>query len=90
LSFVVEGEDLGDWWSFRRHVRLTTPSGEATCVQGGGGGVDEEWIEHRTLELADGPLTITYVDGTGAVLDREEISQLPEDQVPPPGRTSSG
>ena len=89
VSFVLEGQDLGDWWSLRRHIRLTTPGGEATCLSGGGGGTDEEWLEHLTLDLADGPLTITYLDESGETLDQEVIPRLPEDQVPRGRRSRS-
>jgi hypothetical protein len=77
LSFVIEGEELGDWWSLQRHVRLTTVQGEATRLEGGGGGTDEEWLDHRTIDLVDGDLTITYLDESGNVLAEEIVPQFP-------------
>jgi hypothetical protein len=76
LSFVIQGENLGDWWSSRRFVRLTTARGELTRFDGGGGGSDEEWLDHLTIDLTDGDLTITYLDESGTVLDDETIPQF--------------
>jgi len=59
LVFIVEGHDISDNWYLYPRVKFVDAGGDEIETHGGGGGTDELWLEHCSLE--ESTFTIRYL-----------------------------